>query len=294
MRPSGNPRPDRGVTGLPEAEGQALTQYRSPGGSKRSTTPTPRRDEHNEIPRVPTPRARGSHRLPAPPAALRGRVAVAAVALGAFTAAAYGGTLTPSHTTDGVRPLADARDANAAFGIGGDAIGAPEVLPIVRGTDAASEAQKLTASEKITSDLAAAAAAKYAEEHRPLFVKPAQGIFSSGFGGRWGAFHYGIDIANVMDTPIVAAADGVVIDAGPASGFGLWVRVRLADGTINVYGHMDTFSVHIGQHVQAGEQIARMGDRGESTGVHLHFEVWDPTGKKINPVPWLNARGITL
>jgi murein DD-endopeptidase MepM/ murein hydrolase activator NlpD len=57
---------------------------------------------------------------------------------------------------------------------------------------------------------------------------------------------------------------------------------------------MDTFSVHVGQHVQAGEQIAKMGDRGESTGVHLHFEVWDPSGKKINPVPWLNARGITL
>jgi len=284
------------VIGLPEAEGQALTQYRSPGGSKRSTTPTPKRDEQGEITRVPNPRARGSHRLPPPPSALRGRVAVAAVALGAFTAAAYGGTLTPAqqHSTDGIQPLADAREASAAFGIGGDAVGAPEVLPIQRGTDAATEAQKLTNSEKITADLAAQAAAKWKADHRPLFVKPAEGVLSSGFGGRWGTFHYGIDIANVMDTPIVAAADGVVIDAGPASGFGLWVRIRLADGSINVYGHMDTFSVHVGQHVQAGEQIARMGDRGESTGVHLHFEVWDPSGKKINPLPWLNARGITV
>src|SRR5262249_20168399 len=189
--------------------------------------------------------------LPPPPAALRGRVAVAAVALGALTAAAYGGTLTPSHATDGVQPLADTRDANAAFGIGGDSAGTPEVLPSVRGPEASGAAQKMVATEKITADLAAAQAAKDAEEHRPLFVKPAQGVFTSGFGGRWGAFHYGIDIANVMDTPIVAAADGVVIDAGPASGFGLWVRVRLADGTINVYGHMDTFSVHVGQHVQA-------------------------------------------
>jgi murein DD-endopeptidase MepM/ murein hydrolase activator NlpD len=220
---------------------------------------------------------------------------VAAVALGAFTAAAYGGTLTPAqHTTDGIKPLADAREAANAFGIGGDTVGAPEVLPIQRGGDAAAEAQKLTASEKVTADLAAQAAAKWAADHRPLFVKPAEGVLSSGFGGRWGAFHYGIDIANVMDTPIVAAADGVVIDAGPASGFGLWVRIRLDDGTINVYGHMDTFSVHVGQHVQAGEQIAKMGDRGESTGVHLHFEVWNPAGKKINPLPWLNARGITL
>ena len=268
-----------------------MTQYRSPGGS-RSAVLTPEHDEHDEITRVPSARTnRGSHRLPPPPSALRGRVAVAAVALGAFAAAAAGHTLTSStHTTDGVRPLADARDA---FGIGNGG-GSPEVLPIVRTPDGADEAQKLTDSEKVTADLAAAQAAKDAEANRPLFVKPAQGIFTSGFGGRWGAFHYGVDIANVMDTPIVACADGVVIDAGPASGFGLWVRVRLADGTINVYGHMDTFSVHVGQHVQAGEQIARMGDRGESTGVHLHFEVWDPSGKKINPLPWLNARGISL
>lgn len=221
-------------------------------------------------------------------------MAVAAVAIGAFAAAAAGHTLQPVHTANGVTPLADTRDANAAFGVGGGGNGAPEVLPIVRTSDAAAEAKKLADSEKITGDRLKAQALKDAEAHRPLFVKPAQGTFTSGFAGRWGVFHYGIDIANVMDTPIVAAADGVVIDAGPASGFGLWVRIQLADGTINVYGHMDTFSVHVGQHVRAGDQIARMGDRGESTGVHLHFEVWDPSGKKINPVPWLNARGITV
>ncbi|AHI01468.1 M23 family metallopeptidase [Kutzneria viridogrisea] len=248
--------------------------------------------EREASPEAPA-RARGAHRLPPPPSALRGRVAVAAVAIGAFAAAAAGNTLQHGHSTGGITPLADTRDANAAFGVGNGG-GSPEVLPIVRTTDAAAEAQKLAANEKITADRLAAQAAREAEARRPLFVKPAQGTFSSGFGGRWGVFHYGIDIANAMDTPIVAAADGVVIDAGPASGFGLWVRIQLADGTINVYGHMDTFSVHVGQHVRAGDQIARMGNRGESTGVHLHFEVWDPSGKKINPVPWLNARGITV
>ena len=276
------------VIGLPEAEGQALVQHRSPGGQNRPTT------RYREARPDADRRARGgTHRLPAPPAALRGRVAVAAVAFGALTAAAAGNTLQSERSTGGITPLADTRDANAAFGVGGGD-GSPEVLPIVRSSDAAAEAKRLADSEKITAAQVAERAAKDAEAHRPMFVKPAEGTFTSGFGGRWGQFHYGIDIANVMDTPIVAAADGVVIDAGPASGFGLWVRIRLSDGTINVYGHMDTFSVHVGQHVRAGDQIARMGNRGESTGVHLHFEVWDPSGKKINPLPWLNARGITF
>ena len=63
-----------------------------------------------------------------------------------------------------------------------------------------------------------------------------------------------------------------MIEAGPASGFGLWVRIQHSDGTVTVYGHMDSFSVYEGQEVKAGEQIARMGNRGESTGTHLHFD----------------------
>jgi murein DD-endopeptidase MepM/ murein hydrolase activator NlpD len=85
-----------------------------------------------------------------------------------------------------------------------------------------------------------------------------------------------------------------VIEAGPASGFGLWVRIQHADGTITVYGHMDSFSVYEGQQVKAGEQIARMGNRGESTGTHLHFEVWEPGGMKVDPLPWLAEHGINV
>lgn len=125
------------------------------------------------------------------------------------------------------------------------------------------------------------------------FVRPVEGRVTSGFGMRGGTMHYGLDIANVIGTPIHAVAAGTVISAGPASGFGLWVRLRHADGTITVYGHVNRFFVRVGQQVNAGDVIAEVGNRGQSTGPHLHIEVWNPAGKKIDPRPWLAARGIT-
>lgn len=126
------------------------------------------------------------------------------------------------------------------------------------------------------------------------FVRPAVGIFTSGFGGRWGSFHYGVDIANRIGTPIYAVTDAVVEDAGPASGFGLWVVLRHPDGSHSVYGHVNRMFVQVGQPVKAGQEIAEIGNRGESTGPHLHFEIWAPNGTKINPLPWLFAHGIDI
>jgi murein DD-endopeptidase MepM/ murein hydrolase activator NlpD len=228
-------------------------------------------------------------------------VVVAAVAAGAFAAAVAGQTLKggaeQGQSSADVQPLADSKNASAAIGIGGDSsAAAPSFLtvakPTVKTSGAPFEAQKIAASDKIVNARAAKLAAEVAEKNRPKYVQPAQGRLTSTFGARWGTTHYGIDIANSLGTPIVAAADGVVIEAGPASGFGLWVRIQHADGTITVYGHMDSFSVSEGQQVKAGEQIARMGNRGESTGTHLHFEVWNPDGMKIDPLPWLAEHGI--
>ncbi|MEU4341313.1 M23 family metallopeptidase [Nocardia sp. NPDC023852] len=125
------------------------------------------------------------------------------------------------------------------------------------------------------------------------FVLPARGTFTSGFGSRWGTFHNGIDIAGPLGTPIYAVADGTVIDAGPAQGFGLWVRIRHDDGSITVYGHMYDFFVSVGERVPAGMQIARMGNRGDSTGPHLHFEVI-VGGQHVDPQAWLALRGLTF
>jgi murein DD-endopeptidase MepM/ murein hydrolase activator NlpD len=118
------------------------------------------------------------------------------------------------------------------------------------------------------------------------------GRVTSGFGARWGTAHNGLDIAAPIGTPIHVPLDGTVIDSGPASGFGLWVRVRHADGTITVYGHINRSLVNKGETVSAGQVIAEVGNRGQSTGPHLHIEVVTPGGTKINPQPWLDERGI--
>ncbi|MBF6548361.1 M23 family metallopeptidase [Nocardia brasiliensis] len=125
------------------------------------------------------------------------------------------------------------------------------------------------------------------------FVMPARGVFTSGFGSRWGTFHNGIDIAGPIGTPIYAVANGTVIDAGPAEGFGLWVRIRHDDGSITVYGHMYDFFVSRGERVPAGMQIARMGNRGDSTGPHLHFEVI-VGGQHVDPRQWLAVHGLNF
>jgi murein DD-endopeptidase MepM/ murein hydrolase activator NlpD len=124
-------------------------------------------------------------------------------------------------------------------------------------------------------------------------VLPVQGRLTSTYGPRGGTIHYGIDIANSIGTPIVSAMAGTVINSGPASGFGLWVRVQHSGGLITVYGHINTSLVSVGQRVGAGEQIATLGNRGESTGPHLHFEVHQD-GSKINPLPWLRSRGVSI
>ncbi|MFF2550083.1 M23 family metallopeptidase [Nocardia sp. NPDC058058] len=132
------------------------------------------------------------------------------------------------------------------------------------------------------------------EQARPKTVRPVAGPLTSGFGVRWGAMHAGIDFGDGFGSPIRAVTDGTVIEAGPASGFGLWVRVQQDDGTIGVYGHMQDILVNVGQQVRAGDEIATVGSRGYSTGPHLHYEVHTSPGAAIDPLPWLAGRGMDV
>ncbi|MBH0779878.1 M23 family metallopeptidase [Nocardia bovistercoris] len=132
------------------------------------------------------------------------------------------------------------------------------------------------------------------EAARPRTVRPVGGVLTSHFGQRWGAMHAGLDFGDPIGAPIAAVTDGVVVEAGPASGFGLWIRVRQDDGTIGVYGHVDDILAEVGQQVRAGDRIATVGNRGYSTGPHLHYEVHHPAAGPIDPLPWLAARGIDV
>jgi murein DD-endopeptidase MepM/ murein hydrolase activator NlpD len=129
------------------------------------------------------------------------------------------------------------------------------------------------------------------------YVFPTSGHISSCFGYRWGRLHAGVDIGAPIGTNIYAATAGVVARTGPATGFGQAVYIRGDDGTVTVYGHVNQDFVRTGEHVVAGELIAEVGNRGHSTGPHLHFEV-HPSGRmysgQVNPMPWLRARGVDV
>jgi murein DD-endopeptidase MepM/ murein hydrolase activator NlpD len=121
---------------------------------------------------------------------------------------------------------------------------------------------------------------------------PASGAISQGYHSG----HDGIDIANALGTPIHAADAGTVTHSGPASGYGQWIRISHADGSVTEYGHMYQRDVAVGDTVSAGQQIALMGSEGQSTGPHLHFEVHLDGGFGFgdDPVAYMSARGVAL
>ncbi len=221
---------------------------------------------------------------------VKGRLLIAAMATGAAAAAAHSAVQTSDDSKSSETVLA----ADSSSMQGGATIETTSSgVQLVTVTPAANAAVH---NEELARGVAFAQerADREARLQRPLFVKPTNGIFTSGFGYRWGVLHGGIDIANSIGTPILAASDGVVIDAGPTAGFGMWVKLRHSDGTVTLYGHVNTINCNIGERVMAGDQIATIGNRGNSTGPHLHFEVLLNGTNRTDPVPWLAARGISV
>ncbi|HEX6771530.1 MAG TPA: M23 family metallopeptidase [Acidobacteriaceae bacterium] len=108
---------------------------------------------------------------------------------------------------------------------------------------------------------------------------PITGPITSSFGERQdpfngeGAFHKGIDISGIMGEPVRAPADGTVLMAGPASGYGQEVMLDHGHGIHTVYGHLSGFAVTTGEDVHRGDIIGYVGSEGRSTGPHLHYEV---------------------
>ena len=97
--------------------------------------------------------------------------------------------------------------------------------------------------------------------------------------------HQGIDFGASMGTPVLAAGDGVVVEARRWGGYGNWLRIRHSGGWDTGYGHLSHYArgVHAGTVVHQGEVVAYVGSTGNSTGPHLHYETWF-NGKRMNPV----------
>lgn len=124
------------------------------------------------------------------------------------------------------------------------------------------------------------------------FRWPCNGYLTSYFGyrntGIRGAstYHQGIDIANGYGTPICASDGGTVITSGWYGGTGYTVRIDHGNGYITTYGHNSSLTCSVGDHVYKGEQIARMGSTGVSSGNHCHFAV-QLNGTYVNPLNYL-------
>jgi murein DD-endopeptidase MepM/ murein hydrolase activator NlpD len=118
------------------------------------------------------------------------------------------------------------------------------------------------------------------------------GWMSSGFGPRTDPFtghraiHRGVDIASPMGSPIYAMADGVVTWAGPRAGYGNMVEINHGQGLSTRYGHASAVTVKVGDVVSRGDEIAKVGSTGRSTGPHVHFEVLR-AHHQVDPIGYL-------
>ncbi|MFA6914099.1 MAG: M23 family metallopeptidase [Endomicrobiia bacterium] len=125
-------------------------------------------------------------------------------------------------------------------------------------------------------------------------IWPCKGVISSPFGFRLHPifrnkfFHPAIDIANVKNTPIFSTADGIVIFAGWQSGYGYVVSVEHGYNYRTVYAHLAKILVKKGEIVVKGQEIAKMGNTGRSTGTHVHYEI-HYNKRPINPMKYLSS-----
>ncbi len=124
------------------------------------------------------------------------------------------------------------------------------------------------------------------------FRWPCYGVITSFFGPRRASvpgastYHEALDIANSYGTAIYAADGGTVTLAGWYGGLGYCVKINHGNGFVTTYGHNSSLLVSVGQHVYKGQQIARMGSTGISSGPHCHFGM-TRNGTIVDPLNYL-------
>lgn len=140
---------------------------------------------------------------------------------------------------------------------------------------------------------------KHITKQREMFrytpsIWPCKGIISSPYGVRFHPvfntkiFHPAIDIANKKNTPIVATADGIVVFSGWQTGYGIVIAIEHGNKYRTVYAHLAKSLVKRGDIVAKGQEIAKMGSTGRSTGPHIHYEL-HLNKRPINPMKYLNS-----
>jgi murein DD-endopeptidase MepM/ murein hydrolase activator NlpD len=121
---------------------------------------------------------------------------------------------------------------------------------------------------------------------------PVRGWISSGFGSRVSplsgekGYHGGVDIANDLGTPVRATADGRVAYAGWEGGYGKLVVVEHGHGFSTYYGHLSEIQASVGQMVRRGTAIGLMGQTGDATGPHVHYEI-RVYGAAVDPTKYM-------
>ncbi|MCW4471424.1 M23 family metallopeptidase [Xanthomonas sp. H13-6] len=110
--------------------------------------------------------------------------------------------------------------------------------------------------------------------------------------GRGRASHKGMDFHARVGDPVMAVADGVVRYSGVKGGYGNVVEVDHGNGYVTLYAHNSRLTVKVGDLVRAGQEVAKAGSTGRSTGAHVHFEVWE-NGQVVNPRKFLGDGGNT-
>ena len=149
------------------------------------------------------------------------------------------------------------------------------------------EAELLRSAERIRQQLARGGSSPVVGTPSTTgFIWPASGPVTSGFGMRWGKMHEGIDIAVPYGAPVYASKAGRVEIADWYGGYGNVVVIDHGGGVTTWYGHNSSFTVGVGDYVSQGQQIARAGSTGNSTGPHVHFEI-RINGQAQNPMNYL-------
>ena len=185
-------------------------------------------------------------------------------------------------------------DFNAPVGVGG--AGTPSDMPareLRSGLDRV-DAQFRAAGSQLSVLESLMFNRKLDADATPSRTPIANSYITSTFGrradpfGGGGEYHKGIDFHARTGDPVLAVADGVVSYAGVRSGYGNVVEIDHGNGYVTRYAHNSRLLARVGDLVRAGQQVARAGSTGRSTGAHVHFEVWDQ-GRVVNPRKFLGS-----